>query len=275
MKKYISITFVFFVLSACKKDSDILKTLSYPKDYTVVRSIVGTFASRVDNPYYSYLTNTDYNIYFFSASSIAADLSGHTTLANALVYPSSTNTDEQATREFQIEEVNFTYQNSAVGFAPLGGNTSNEQLIGLSQNLMSYYGKDVNFTSKKNGKEVLNQKIYIPQVIRLNNIYGPLNGPVRIAGSVNLSWNQDSKNTNGVIIYATATDTVSKKAIENIAFAQDNGTYMVNHELLKNIPAGVPFTIQIIRGNLLIANDKLGKSCKLFGYTSSGHLFIL
>lgn len=172
--------------------------------------------------------------------------------------------DEDIKREMIINNVSFKYNSSKNTYTSDG-----IQREELCNKFLPYYGTNVEFACAINGTKIIAEKIYIPTVLELSNIYGDITKTVpKVTGSIPLQWNADHNNKNGVVILVNGQDNLTGKSTENIAFAEDNGSYTVSGELLKNISQGMSVKVEVLRGNIFVTTDNSGFIYKCFAYSS-------
>ena len=205
--------FLFFLLSSCSKanKSILPNRTNSNNDFPVSRKIIGLYKS--DTPYSKFLSKSNCSLYFTSSTSIASEALDHP--KHAGVYATALdNNNNDIIQNFQVNDIKLTYQNEEVGYKPTGISKDdlNNQLLGL-------YGHTVSFESYDNYDTlVVNEKLYIPSYIIMQNIYGDIASTIpKLSVGTQIEWNADASNTNGIAIIVTAMDNTNQKSIENVA----------------------------------------------------------
>lgn len=151
----------------------------------------------------------------------------------------------------------------------------NDQLAQLNK----MYGKINNIKLVKNGIDVFNKNIYIPNAIIMKgyncNTLIMQGDPMQTNNK--LEWNADYKNINGVVIEFKGVDNTGVERY-NYKLVPDNGTYTIKNEDLNPYPKdkntfGIDITL--IRGNFFFT---MGSDGRTYNYTVStycGYPFLI
>jgi hypothetical protein len=260
---FISVT-LFFIIGCTKRDS---RTIGSSSSGGAIHKVNTVFYSamtdRGQSPYLQYLDSTNCNMYFFVSNTLANASLGNIPQCSIQAGPAKTNVGQ-----YNINNIEIPYN--------MGYQISNIKTIqSNSATLMKYFGSTVTFSCTNSGKTVVNQQIYIPPIINLNNIYGKPDQPIKVNGAANLSWNTDTKNANGVVIRIKVDDANTKTYVENIGLYPDNGSCTINSSLFAGIPSNLPFTVEVIRGNIVIATGSDNLTYKFYAYSTSLTIFML
>ncbi|MEO0044139.1 MAG: hypothetical protein RL329_3587 [Bacteroidota bacterium] len=150
--------------------------------------------------------------------------------------------------------------------------------IELDKLLKKDFGNDNVLKIIKNKDTIFQTQTYVPHEIAATN----LNKYEKVAGSdfikisrkeVNLQWNKDSRNTNGVVVFLSwSGDNMSKPINEQGTGGQkqvavkldDNGNATLPTTFFDGVPINAAFTISMIRGNIEVATGKDSRKYKFY-----------
>jgi len=150
------------------------------------------------------------------------------------------------------------------------------------------FGKNVTFTIDRPEFEYTNE-MYIPEEISIQSLTdeGIVSGSYthRVSrNSLNLTWNSDSNNDNGVLAIARWDGTMSDTElgapnngflVEKAVVLNDSGSATLPSNLFEGIPTDAKVSFNLIRGNFDIIEGLDGKTYKNYGITFDKKKFLM
>ena len=147
------------------------------------------------------------------------------------------------------------------------------------QKLNTIYGKTNNIKLVKDGVDIFNTNIYIPNSIIMkgydcNTLI--MQGDPMQAGNI-IKWNADYKNTNGVVIEF---DGIDNTGVERYSYKimPDNGQYTIAETDLSIYPKSknaLGVNITLIRGNFFFTKGSDGRTYNFTVTTYCGYPFLI
>lgn len=151
---------------------------------------------------------------------------------------------------YYINDNKFVY-NEDRGYTLDGGDRMSPESIEAFATPM--YGQNNTFRLEKDGKDVFSIGYYIPELIEASGIQGNIL-EVNKNSDFNLTWNADSNNEHGVVIYLSwngwnmSTHSMNP-AVNRAVVVNDTGSTTLNSDFFKDIPVGADFSLDLVRGN--------------------------
>ncbi len=150
------------------------------------------------------------------------------------------------------------------------------------------FGNNVSFSVNRTGFDFFNE-MYIPEEIKIQSISH--NGIVEGSytqkidrDNLQLSWNEDINNNNGVLAFVRWDGTMNDSSLgevldnewqENSIVFPDTGSATIPSSLFDNIPKDARVDFNLIRANFEIKNGIDGRSYKTYGISFSKRKFLL
>lgn len=151
---------------------------------------------------------------------------------------------------YYINDNKFIY-NSGQGYTLGGGDRMDNESIEAFAAPM--YGQNNTFRLERDGEDVFSFDYYIPELIEVAGIQGNVL-EVNKNNALDLTWNADSNNEHGIVIYLNwnglnMSDNSINQQLDRGAVVDDTGNTTLSSEFFKGIPIGANFSLSIIRGN--------------------------
>ncbi|MBS1595540.1 MAG: hypothetical protein JST90_14580 [Bacteroidetes bacterium] len=105
------------------------------------------------------------------------------------------------------------------------------------------YGTSTTFSLKDDSKQIISGTLDIPNIINVD----PVNRKTQNRSNLTITWNQDAKNTIGVIIVVNVHDANGHTIAVNSKLVSDNGSASIS-DLLSPYPNSNSFELQVTRG---------------------------
>ena len=258
------------VFSACTKDikpSEELKLFGF-KNIDEVRAHLGKYADL--------FVTTNGSIYQSSIKS------NNLTTEDWDIFARFTN-DPFAPRinggDFFINTTKMVFDNAKQTYVVSGKDNPSEEELGLL--LKGNFGKENEAKLIRNGETIFQSHYYVPNEIAATNLtnFERYDGSAFIKISrkgLNLQWNKDAKNANGVVAYLSWTgDNVDLPAdkqgtqgnVEIAAKFEDTGNTTISSNFFQGIPKHASFTLFLIRGNVEVKDGSDNKNYKFYSYS--------
>jgi hypothetical protein len=182
---------------------------------------------------------------------------------------------------FFLNDLEFYFDESAKSYVVKGLENDTEHKL-LKPAVEKMYGTQVNAKLVKDGKEVVNISYYSPKKLnaKTNNEIVPLTSfyEVKQEEGIEISWDRDEKNSNGVVLYVAWTgDKINLSAAEQgtagfkefVSKVDDTGKVKMPYSYFKELPAGAIFTIFVMRGNIEIVKGTDAKSYRFYNLSEN------
>ena len=277
MKKvHFLIASIFFLLISCSKDDILIQEGNDIFGFTSLteaREYLGIYADIfVPTNGSMYIRSTTYA----SANVEKAEIFGR--------YNESSNTTPSDGGTYQIGNIELNFDESSQDYLPLEGNLTNDEKV---SSINTLFGKENQVGLKKNGEVITEFSQYLPKKINVN-IENKIPYPNSNLNSIEhdnfkISWNEDSKNNNGIVVYLWwngdrtdlgVNEQGQGETINQSIKLDDNGEAIISSEFFRKIPQNAIISIFFIRGNIDVKEIE-GKSYKFYSVTQEKHNLIL
>lgn len=185
---------------------------------------------------------------------------------------------------YKLGDIELNFDETSRDYLPTEGNLTNDE---KTLKINSLFGKENQFSIKKDGESVIEFNQYLPKKIEVN-IENQTPYPNSNLNSIQrdnfkISWNEDNENSHGVVAYlwwnGDRTDLgVSEQGkgenINQSVKLDDNGEAIISAEFFNKIPKNAIISVFFIRGNANI-KELDGKSYKFYTVTQEKHNFVL
>ena len=161
-----------------------------------------------------------------------------------------------------IGDVEFVFQEDVALYLPIGYTAplTDEELTNI---MIPFLGTTQNFRLVRAGNTIFSKNIYIPEQIdvNINLAQHEVTGYYEIDKNSNLdiSWNADANNENGVLmiitwtghVYGTQPQDIEYKYEQKAVLAEtDDGHYSIPSSMFEDVPENALFQIKFVRGSL-------------------------
>lgn len=151
---------------------------------------------------------------------------------------------------YYINDNKFIY-NSETGYTLDGGDRMDSESTEAFAATM--YGQNNTFRLERDGEDIFSIEYYIPELIEVSGIQGNVL-EIDKNSNLNLTWNADSNNEHGVVIYLSwnglnMSDNSASQQVKRGIVVDDTGSTIINSSFFKDIPVGANFSLYVIRGN--------------------------
>ena len=227
------------ILSSCKKDE------SAPQDYFGFETYEEAFA------------NLGVHVHFFDVVNGGISIKATNQMSQHINWRLTTmfRTNPLANDlgdggVYYINDNKFVY-NSETGYTLDGGERMDRESTEAFAAPM--YGQNNTFRLERDGEDVFSIEYYIPELIEVSGIQGNVL-EINENNDLNLTWNGDSNNEYGVVIYLgwnglNMSDNSAGQGVKRGMVVDDTGSTTLSSEFFKDVPVGANFSLYVIRGN--------------------------
>lgn len=278
MKKYLILILCFpILLIACEKEAPEIQSYHIFgfDNLEEARTRLGVYADVLFNP-------TNGSLFIRSTKFGANDsIEGAEIFARYQEELSDPRTDGG---DFKFGDITLSFDEAIGSYLPEEGMLSNEEKV---NRISSLFGRYNEFSLIDDGSIIFQSSQYVPLKIDVhidNGISSQGNNLLSISRrDCQVSWNTDSNNENGVVVYlwwnGSGTDISPFEPTQGASMnkairLKDNGQAVLPEELFNDIPTNAIVTLFFIRGNVDI-KEVNGKSFKFYSVTQDKYNLIL
>lgn len=275
MKKYLSIILLSMVAFACQKEEATPANIFGFTNFELAKEKLGKYAD--------IFAESNGSIYFDAISSNNSSEVDWDIFAR---FNPTFSKDRTNGGIYQIDDIKLV--------AGADGEYSIENKPNLSeveqgQLISKFYGKTIGLSLVRDGQEIFKESLYVPEKIQINN-FGtdkllPNTGLYSASRKgVNLSWNADANNKEGIVAYLVWTgdkidlagDQQGKAGFKEVAAKfDDKGKAFLPSEYFTDVPKNAIFTIFTIRGNIVLKEGKDKLLYKMFNKSQHKLSFVM